>query len=102
MKESFGIPVTDFTTFDDENGNIVIGTGMSFNKSIITKLSEVAKEKLSEKRKMEEEQSNNEDENETSIDLSDFKRKPNSKKSNVNKKPVKDLSAILNKYRNIK
>lgn len=100
VKDCFGVPVTDFTTFDDENSNIIMGTGMSFNKSVITKLSAIAKERLLQKKQIEAEQEDNDEDDETSIDLSSFVKKSNKKTSN--KKPTKDLSSILDKYRNLK
>jgi cell division GTPase FtsZ len=100
LKESFGVPITDFKTFDDDTCNLVIGSGMSFNKSIISNLSDIAKERLAEKKRIQLEQEQEEDDD-TSLDLTGFNKKTVSKKV-APKKNTKDLSDILSRYRNIK
>jgi len=100
LKDSFGVPITDFKTYDDDNCNIIIGSGMSFNRSTISKLSTIAKERIADKKRIEAEQEEEDDEDD-SLDLSSFTKKSSTKKASP-KKNNKDLSDILSRYRNIK
>jgi cell division GTPase FtsZ len=98
MKDIFGIPITDFKTYDDQNGNIIVATGMSFNKGLINKLANVTKEKFMMKKEVESAQDDTEEE--IAVDLDNLLKKPGNKKVDRNPKDTtKELMDILNKYK---
>jgi hypothetical protein len=97
MKDIFGVPLTDYKTYDDQEGNIIVATGMSFKKGIINKILSITQEKLSIKKEIET--AKNESEEEIAVDIDSFMKKPGTKKVNQNKDLTKELNDILSKYK---
>jgi cell division GTPase FtsZ len=97
VENEFGIPLTDFTTFNGES-NKIIATGISFNKAILRNINDNIKEKM-QKKQVIRDQKGIQDEEIEEVNLSSLmtKKKPVKKNSNAN--VMKDLDSILNKYK---
>lgn len=98
VEEVFGIPMSDFTTYSEEESSIILASGLSENRELLRSLVKSAKEKLKKKSELESNQDNSEDNDEDldlNLNLGSTKRKKAAPK-NFNK----SLNDILNKYSN--